>query len=431
MSFKDIINLMNPARIIERIQKNRMNKRIMLLCENNPQNVFDFVSSGFGEEQSVENILNALDSLIKDKKEIDINAILNGFLFNNELSMHDEDINKIVKYAIKNDLNIDINMVKDCKDFSTDHEIAKYVYDKGGIDAYSFCKMYKPDKNNIQYWVEQDLKCIEFDIANNPKVYEYVIDKSIEKIKKDMSQINTNNIENQDKKTIYNEMISYLEKSKSVIFNKREKKEGKYYFPESEMYKNIRNFVKRYEEKNNKEKITDDDLEKLNKPFKAFYERDGFFDEDFGKKIQSIYLDDATVLGVHNTDRESLEKMGNDEQFLKQFFDNGLCRLHDTKSVLYNVAIQGDLSLAELLYWIWDMRGKYNIVFQFPKSLLISKDEYGASKVIERIDGTNEKHIPPKYIVGAYDRENPNTSLINNPNFYEGHVISKEGIITK
>ena len=175
-------------------------------------------------------------------------------------------------------------------------------------------------------------------------------------------------------------------------------------------------------------------MDELNKPF---YERDGFFNEEFGKKIEEIYFNDSLTLGIHNTDDEKRIEKNDDDSFLKQFFDSGLIHLADRKSATGNVAIQDELdnysgySLAELLYWVYDMRGKYNLIFQFPKNFLHSKDEYGRSRVIEIIDGTNEAYIPPKYIMGAYDRENPDTILITNPNFNEGNVISKEGTVIK
>lgn len=428
MRIKDIMSKMNPLNIIEKIKKYRQNKQILLLCETNPQNVFEYVNGGgFGDGHSVDDILKAIDTSKRTKEndiKIDINAILRGFISGKDNS-YNNDIYKIVKYAIKNDLKLDINIIKEKKFLLSDREIAEYAYNRGGIDAYEFCKLFKPDKNNIEQFVEKDLRCIEFDIANNPKVYEYVINSLINMIKGEKSRAN------EDYAKEYDKMILYLDKAKEVIFYKRVKNDGKYYFPESEMYKNIRNFVKRYKKTHSKENINLEDLDTLNKPFKAFYERDGFFDEEFGREIQEIYFDDASILGMHNTRETSIAKMNDDDKFLNQFFEGGLCNLHDEKSVTNNVAIQDDsgytnnLSIAELLYWQYK-NGKYNIVFKFPKNLLNSKDG-----VIEKREDTGEAFIPPKYILGAYDRENPSAILITNPNFNDGNVISKEGTITK
>ena len=419
MGLRDIVNKINPFRIVENIKQARQQKKLLKLCETNPEGVFDIINSGFGNGRSLEDVLNAIVNLPNNEIEAILNPLLSNCNFN--------DTKRIIKYANKKGLNLDVDKITVTRDINgkPDKEIEEYLYSRGGIDAYEFCKLFKPDKNNIEQFVEKDLRCIEFDIANNPKVYEYVINSLIKIIEDERSKAN------EDYAKEYDKMISYLDKAKEVIFYKRIKNDGKYYFPESEMYKNIRNFVERYQKTHIKENINPDDLVELNKPFKAFYERDGFFDEEFGNEIQKIYFDDASILGMHNTRETSIAKMNDDDKFLNQFFEGGLCNLHDEKSVTNNVAIQDDsgytnnLSIAELLYWQYK-NGKYNIVFKFPKNLLNSKDG-----VIEKREDTGEAFIPPKYILGAYDRENPSAILITNPNFNDGNVISKEGTITK
>lgn len=420
MGLRDIVNKINPFRIVENIKQARQQKKLLKLCETNPEGVFDIINSGFGNERSLEDVLNAIVNLPNNEIEAILNPLLSKCNFN--------DTKRIIKYANKKGLNLDVDKITITRDINgkPDKEIEEYLYSRGGIDAYEFCKLFKPDKNNIEQFVEKDLRCIEFDIANNPTVYNDVIDSLIDEINNDIRKTNQTSDGNETRINIYKKIIYNLEKSKEIIYGRRQKQERKYYFPEFEMFKNIRKIVKRYEEMKHIENVSIVDLDDLNKPFEAFYKRDGYFSEEFGKKLQQIYLNDSTILGIHNTDGEDLKNMGNDDQFLKQFFDNGLCRLYDDKSVQGNVAIQGDYSLAELLYWIWDMGGKYNLVFDFPKSLLMSRDEYGVSKVIEITDGTYEKYIPSKYIVGAYERENPDTELIKNPNFNDGNVISKE-----
>ncbi len=438
MSFRDILNKLDPRNIIYYFQNKKDMKQIMLLCEKNPSGISEFIG-GFGYGlHSIEGIIEGIEQIRKAGKDVDINEMISTLLksSNDSTIQYNHSAEKLTNYALNNGLDVDASLLKANPNLMKDCNIAKYIYSKGELEPYEFCQMHRPDFSNIDEIVKKDIRCIEFDLTNNPNTYEYVIDELSKIIEQDMQRRYEKGKLDEFSKQRYSELLGNLKKSREIINYKREKKEGKYYFPEAEMFQNIREITKKYTTMKNPELLPSEELRALNKPFEAFYARDGFFDKDFGEIIERIYYDDSTVLGVHNTD--GLNYTYTDEN-IKSFFNKGLCNLANNTTITGNVNLQENFlgqkqTLAELLYWKWDMEGRYNIIFQFPKNLVLAENDNRTSPLIESVldsDGNvRSTYIPPKYIVGAYDRENPHATIIKNDIFYNSDKITDDRVIT-
>ncbi len=250
--------------------------------------------------------------------------------------------------------------------------------------------------SNIEFMIEAiriNPRNIQYDKTDDEELYKLFF-------KERMRQISNNHrIDNNDKEYL----LEQYQKSLEELENPKEVEKGKYKIPHKYFFESIREFEKIFDAECKNGCVLGCGLLRNNplsgKECYAFTSKyldyDGFFDEEYGKQIQSLFENEKSYLAIHGSNT------GN-EELMKKIMKEGLKGTHHKVGPLSlsGTALYGkELSFFDALSY---RTNQYCAILLVPKAGLEETDRP------IKIWGTNEKdpinyYCLPEFVFGYMD----------------------------
>ena len=259
---------------------------------------------------------------------------------------------------------------------------------------------------------------IKYDQTNNEKLYRMYVAIKIEEINSKV----TDELGRKYFQKPYIEILEELDNPKTVDSNK-------YKIPHSYLFEEMR-IVEQEKTSTNISKIygyqiehelnikTDENYElTLGEPIKLvsydYFNLDGLYDYEYGKKIEEFYNDENNYLAIHGT--SAGKKTVNN--ILEQGLSYEYC---DIGRTTYFQKANDDLNLsfkAGLIKFLsYTYKGNYNILISFPRDTF---DKDNPTKIWGKNEGDEDYYLLPKYILGYVEITDNNRTFIENTHLYE------------
>ncbi|MCI9177823.1 MAG: hypothetical protein HFJ28_04550 [Clostridia bacterium] len=405
----------------------KIKRKMKLLLEHNPSSLSEFIAEECYED--IEEALRYMKSVMGKVNELETNKLLAGF--------EGKNLQKVVEFLIDHNYEFNVaQVIAQNNDLLLSYKIAFYCLKNKMITDYDFLKKHPRASIDLEAAISQDIRCIEFEQNGNPKLYVKVLQEIQQQLRQDFNVVKNiingtsnlpkeeqekirqarqedqcNFIEEETEKKRYDYIMNLLQEAIKTIKGEKPIKENKYHIPIIELYNIIKRLVRDYMTEYGKYRVNTDNIIE---PIKSYIAKDGFFNKQFGEQFAKMYYNPATVIGIHNVAKR--------KGILESYFQKGLINVTTKTTVTHNVVLQESMfgskafsgfSMPELLNW--NFRGGYSIIFEFPKKLAIEDgmSVYKGSPLIEN------NGIAPKYIVGAFDPLDPDTTLTLNPYYME------------
>lgn len=331
---------------------------------------------------------------------------------NNELQALEEELEeKLSQNSKKIDLELrlttiknDINLLSDT-DKGIDYLITKYS---------NLCY----NDQFIEDIISLNPSYIKYDKTNNEKIYRMYISKKIEEINSKV----TDELGRQYFQKPYLEILAELDNPK-VVASDKYKISHNYLFEEMrivEEEKTSANVSKIYGHQIERVlniKIDENYELTLNEPIKFanydYFNLDGLYDYEYGKKIEELYNDKNNYLAIHGTPAEK----SNVNNILEVGLSYEYC---DIGRTTYFQKADDDLNLsfkAGLINFLsYTYKGNHNILISFPKDTF---DYDEPTKIWGKNEGDTDYYLLPKYILGYVEIDGNKRTIIENNHLHE------------